>query len=422
MFLMISTLLVLLLAGAPIGVALAGSSALYAVVIAGMDPIAIGQSFFFQLNSLTLLTIPFFILAGFLMEKFGLVKRLFDFAEAILGWIPGGMGIAAVFTCIMFAAMSGSSAAMASAMSLIVIPAMVKRGYPRSMAAGIVAVGGGIGLLIPPSISLIIFGIVTETSIPRLFLAGVFPGLLLGTGMMIVVIISAVIYKLGRSPFQLRHAMKALWTALPALGMPGVVLGGLYGGVFTPSEAAAVAVGYAFIFGIFESRTRVFHDAYEAGRNALNLSTMIFFLLGTVGMFKYVAANEFWPQKAASWIIDLGLTQTSFLLAFAALLFVLGMFVDGTSMILLTVPIVFPVSVALDISPLHMAVISVMGVEIGSVTPPIGFTLFAVSGVAGVPIPELLRGAAPYFASDVTVWVILIFFPWFSTYLPSVLM
>jgi C4-dicarboxylate transporter DctM subunit len=194
MILLISTLLVLLLAGAPIGVALAGSSALYAVAIAGMDPIAIGQSFFFQLNSLALLTIPFFILAGFLMEKFGLVKRLFDFAEALLGWIPGGMGIAAVFTCIMFAAMSGSSAAMASAMSLIVIPAMVRRGYPRQMAAGIVAVGGGIGLLIPPSISLIIFGIVTETSIPRLFLAGVIPGLMLGAGMMFVVIISAVVF------------------------------------------------------------------------------------------------------------------------------------------------------------------------------------------------------------------------------------
>jgi len=421
MILLISTLLVLLLAGAPIGVALAGSSALYAVTVAGMDPIAVGQSFFFQLNSTALLTIPFFILAGFLMEKFGLVKRLFDFAEALLGWIPGGMGIAAVFTCIMFAAMSGSSAAMASAMSLIVIPAMVRRGYPRQMAAGIVAVGGGIGLLIPPSISLIIFGIVTETSIPRLFLAGVIPGLMLGAGMMAVVVISAVVYKLGREPFVAKQALKAFWVALPALGMPAIVLGGLYGGVFTPSEAAAVAVAYAFLVGLFVSKWRVLHDAYEAGRNALNLSTMIFFLLGAVGMFKYVAANEFWPQKAAGAIIDLGLPPLGFLLAFAGLLLILGMFLDGTSMILLTVPVVFPVSIALDISPMHLAVIAVMGVELASVTPPVGFTLFAVSGVANIPIPELLRGAAPYFASDMTIFTILIFVPWFSTYLPSLL-
>lgn len=419
MILLISTLLVLLIAGAPIGIALAGSSAMYAVTIAGMDPIAVGQSFFFQLNSASLLTIPFFILAGFLMEKFGLVKRLFDFAEALLGWIPGGMGIAAVFTCIMFGAMSGSSAAIASAMSLIVIPAMVKRGYPRQMAAGIVAVGGGIGLLIPPSISLIIFGIVTETSIPDLFLAGVIPGLMLGVGMMSVVIISAVVYKLGREPFNAVVALKAAWTALPALGMPAVVLGGLYGGVFTPSEAAAVAVGYTFLLGIFESKRLVLRHSYEAARNALNLSTMIFFLLGAVGMFKYVAANEYWPQKAAQLIIDLGLTPLGFLLAFAGLLLILGMFLDGTSMILLTVPVVFPVAVALDISPLHLAVVSVMGVELASVTPPVGFTLFAVSGVANIPVPELLRGAAPYFASDMTVFVILIFFPWFSTYLPN---
>lgn len=387
-----------------------------------LDARAISQSFFSFLGSYSLMAVPLFIFAGFLMERTGMVKQLFQFAEALVSWIVGGFALATVACCVMFSAISGSSVAVASAMSLIAIPEMRARNYPDWLSAGIVSSGGGIGLLIPPSLSLIIYGIATETSIVRLFMAGIIPGFLLAVGMSTLIVFAA-----WRTPsltpgrFTVRRLRESTWAALPGLGMPVLVLGGLYGGLFTPTEAAAAACGYALIYGFISRPKEFLRELMPVTARAVNLTAIVFFLMGSVGIFQFVAANQGWPQMMAEAVIALNLGMLPFLFGYLGLLLVLGMFVDGIAMILLTVPVVFPVAKALGIDPIHLGVIVTMGVELSVITPPVGFNLFAVSGISKIPIQTVLRGAMFFFVSDLVVTVIIILFPSLSTWLPSLL-
>ncbi len=384
-----------------------------------LDARAISQSFFAFLSSYSLMSVPLFIFASFLMERTGMVTQLFRFAEALISWIVGGFALATVATCVMFSAISGSSVAVASAMSLIAIPEMRARGYPDWMSAGIVASGGGIGLLIPPSLSLIIYGIATETSIVRLFMAGIIPGLMLALGMAVFIVVAA-----WRTPglqsgrFVPRRLLRDTVAALPGLGMPILVLGGLYGGLFTPTEAAAAACGYALLYGFATKPKSFLKELLPVTARAVNLTAIIFFLMGSVGIFQFVAANQAWPQKLAEAVISLHLGALPFLFGYLGVLLVLGMFVDGIAMILLTVPVVFPVAKSLGVDPVHLGIIVTMGVELSVITPPVGFNLFAVSGISKIPIQTVLRGAMIFFVSDLIVTMFIIVFPALSTWLP----
>jgi C4-dicarboxylate transporter DctM subunit len=307
-------------------------------------------------------------------------------------------------------------------MSLIAIPEMRKRKYPDWLSAGIVASGGGIGLLIPPSLSLIIYGVATETSIVRLFMAGVIPGLLLALGMYIIIIIAASrVPSLVRGKFDVSIVISSTIAAIPGLGMPVLVLGGLYGGLFTPTEAAAAACGYALTYGFISKRREFLKELLPVAARSMNLTAVVFFLVGSVGVFQFVAANMAWPQDLAEMVIDMNLKPLPFLFSYLALLIVLGMFLDGIALILLTVPVVFPVSNALGIDPIHLGIVVTMGVELSVITPPVGFNLYAVSGIAKIPIQTVLRGAMIFFISDLVVTVLIILFPELSTWLPSAL-
>ena len=321
----------------------------------------------------------------------------------------------------MFSAISGSSVAVASAMSLIAIPEMRKRKYPDWLSAGIVASGGGIGLLIPPSLSLIIYGVATETSIVRLLMAGVIPGLLLALGMYIIIIAASRVPSLVRGKFDVSILISSTIAAIPSLGMPVLVLGGLYGGLFTPTEAAAAACGYALAYGFISKRREFLKELLPVAARSMNLTAVVFFLVGSVGVFQFVAANMAWPQDLAEMVIDMNLKPLPFLFSYLALLIVLGMFLDGIALILLTVPVVFPVSNALGIDPIHLGIVVTMGVELSVITPPVGFNLYAVSGIAKIPIQTVLRGAMIFFISDLAVTVLIILFPELSTWLPSAL-
>lgn len=414
------TLLILIALGVPLGVALGAASMIYIALFTNMDPVAVGQAMFFFLSSYTMMAIPFFVYAGYLMDRTGLITKLFDLAESMLGWIPGGFGVATVATCVILGAISGSGAAIAAAMSLIAIPRMIERKYPASMAGGLVAYSGGIGLLIPPSVSLLIFGIVTETSIPKLFAGGIIPGLVTAGSLMLLTIVLAIIYKVpttGR--FDVRRFVQSFITSLPAIGMPVVVLGGLYGGYFTPTESGAVACGYALVYGFLARGKRFLKELFPATKDAINTTTMIFFLMASVGLFQYVAANMYWPQSIARSIIAMDLSPTAFLIGYMLLLLVMGMFVDGISMILLTVPVLFPAASQLGINPIQLGVLITVMVEIGAVTPPVGINLFAVSGVSKIPIGEVIRGSIPYFAVTIAMLLLLLFVPSISTWLPS---
>lgn len=419
---LLAGILAFLGSGITIGIAMGAASAIFIYFDPLLDARVLSQSFFSFLGSYSLMAVPLFIFASFLMERTGMVRQLFEFAEAMVSWVIGGFGLATVSTCVLFSAISGSSVAVASAMSLIAIPEMRKRNYPDWLSAGIVASGGGIGLLIPPSLSLIIFGVATETSIVRLFMAGIIPGLVLAFGMYMVIIIAAWRTPgLSRGEFSWRPLAQATVRALPGLAMPALVLGGLYGGLFTPTEAAAAACVYALVYGLFTGRMRFLRELLPTAARAMNLTAVVFFLVGSVGIFQFVAANQAWPQALAELVIQMNLEPLPFLFGYMGLLLVLGTFLDGIAMILLTVPVVFPVARALGIDPVHLGIVVTMGVELSVITPPVGFNLYAVSGIAQIPIQTVLRGAMIFFLSDLIVTIGIILLPELSTWLPTVL-
>jgi C4-dicarboxylate transporter DctM subunit len=417
-----TVLFTLLVLAVPIGIALSAAAAAYILVDPLLEPTVIFRAFFNFIGRYSLMAIPLFIFAGFLMERTGLISQLFRFADSLVGWMPGGFGVATVVACVLFGAISGSSVAMAAAMSVIAIPEMRKRGYPDWLSGGLVATAGGIAILIPPSIPLLIYGIVTETSIVRLFFAGVIPGLLLALGNMITVIVIALALKLPRGgKFEGRRVWRESKGALPALGMPVLILGGLYGGLFTPTEAAAAACGYALLYGLITKGREFARQMLPTAARSLQLTAVILFLIGSVGVFQFLAANMYWPQKITETIVGWGLTPLGFIFAFMGVLLILGMFVDGIAMILLTVPVVFPVAYAMKIDPVALGIMITLNVETGVVTPPVGLNLFAVSGTSKISLPQVIKGTIPFFVGDLSVLLLVIFFPGLATWLPDML-
>jgi len=415
-----STLFVLLLVGVPIGISLAGSTAIMVLFDDFLSFSTLFEAFFIFISKYTLIAIPFFIYAGFLMEKTGLVAGLFNFADALIGWVPGGFAYATLIAAVLFGAISGSSTAMAAAMSVIAYPEMIKRGYPTWMAAGVIASAGGIALLIPPSITLILFGVITEISIVDLFFAGVVPGIMLAiSDAVIIVCVSLFIVKLPAGKFDLGRCWTAFLEALPALLMPVLVLGGLYGGLFTPTEAGAAAACYALGYGVFFKRGAFLKELLPTTRRTMNLTAVVFFLLGCVGIFQFFLANMGWPQEIAAWAGSLGLSKHAFLFALMGSLLLLSMWLTGVAILVLTVPIYFPVALSLGVDPVHLGILTALCIEIGSVIPPVGLNLFAVSGVTGLPVTKVIKGSFPFCISDTVVLVIVLMFPMLALWLPS---
>ncbi len=404
----------------PIGISLASSTA---IMVFFDDFLTFGtlfEAFFNFISKYTLIAIPFFIYAGFLMERTGLVRGLFNFADALIGWVPGGFAYATLIAAVLFGAISGSSTAMAAAMSVIAYPEMVKRGYPKWMAAGVIASAGGIALLIPPSITLILFGVITEISIVDLFFAGVIPGIMLAISDAVIILgVSIFIVKLPAGTFSVQKVIEAFKEALPALLMPVIVLGGLYGGVFTPTEAGAAAAGYALFYGVLFKRGPFIKDLMDVTKRTMNLTGIVFFLLGCVGIFQFFLANMGWPQEIAEWASSLGLSKNMFLFVLMGTLLLLSMWLTGVAILVLTVPVFFPVALSLGVDPVHLGILTALCIEIGSVIPPVGLNLFAVSGVTKLPVTQVIRGSFPFCISDTVVLIIVLLFPMLALWLPA---
>tara|TARA_B100000700_G_scaffold165478_1_gene183003 strand:+ start:2011 stop:3294 length:1284 start_codon:yes stop_codon:yes gene_type:complete len=413
-------LFALLVIGVPIGISLAGSTAILVLFDDFLQFSTLFEAFFNFISKYTLIAIPFFIFAGFLMERTGLVRGLFDFADALIGWVPGGFAYATLMAAVLFGAISGSSTAMAAAMSVIAYPEMIKRGYPKWMAAGVIASAGGIALLIPPSITLILFGVITEISIVDLFFAGVVPGIMLAiSDAVIIVSVSIFVVKLPAGTFSIKRVGETFIAAFPALLMPVLVLGGLYGGVFAPTEAGAAAACYALAYGVFIKGKEFRSQLMQVTRRTMNLTAIVFFLLGCVGVFQFFLANMGWPQEIAAWAGSLGLTKYAFLFALMGSLLVLSMWLTGVAILVLTVPIYFPVALSLGVDPVHLGILTALCIEIGSVIPPVGLNLFAVSGVTGLPVTQVIRGSFPFCISDTIVLIIVLLFPMLALWLPG---
>ena len=446
LFLLILGLLVI---GVPIAVALGLSSVLFLLVFSDASLASIAQTFFQAMaGHYTLLAIPFFILASSFMSTGGVARRIIRFSIALVGHLPGGLAIAGVFACMLFAALSGSSPATVVAIGTIVIAGMRQVGYSKEFAAGVIANAGTLGILIPPSIVMVVYASATDVSVGRMFLAGVIPGLLAGTMLMVTIYIIAKIRDLPRGEWKgwgeiTASGRDAIWGLLLIV----IILGGIYGGIFTPTEAAAVAAVYAFFIASFVYRdmgplagregeantpvwakpqalvTAFFHKdtrdtLFEAGK----LTITLMFIIANALILKHVLTDEQIPQQIAQAMLSAGFGPIMFLVIVNVILLIGGQFMEPSGLIVIVAPLIFPIAIELGIDPIHLGIIMVVNMEIGMITPPVGLNLFVTSGVAGMPVMSVVRAALPFLAVLFVFLILVTYVPALSTWLPTTFM
>lgn len=355
------------------------------------------KEMFNAINKFPLAAIPFFILAGNLMETGGISRRLVEFAKSIVGGVQGGLPMTCVLTCMIFAAVSGSSVATTFAIGAILIPALIKHGYPTSYAAALQASSAELGVIIPPSIPMILYGVSAEVSIGELFIAGFGPGLLIGAALMLFVWIWCKWKGWGKNdgdgrlPFG-RATLQAGW----ALLMPVIILGGIYGGIFTPTEASAVAVFYALVVGMVIYREIGVRDLYAILRKSVISSAVIMFIIANAGLFAFLITRAGVPEAIGLWLQDVLKSPAMFLLGVNAALFVIGMFIETSAAIIVLAPILAPVAVHFGIDPVHFGLVMVVNLALGMITPPFGVNLFAACTVARISLDRIITQLIPF--------------------------
>jgi C4-dicarboxylate transporter DctM subunit len=413
-------LFVFMAMGIPVAIAL-GASSLVSILFFANDSLAsLALKVWETSEHYTLLAIPFFILAGAFLTTGGVARRIISFAIALLGHLRGGLAIASVFACMLFAAVSGSSPATVVAIGTLVIDGMVRAGYTKEFAAGVITNAGTLGILIPPSIVMVVYGATTETSVGALFTAGIVPGFLLGVCLMGFTWWRAKVLGLPRLP---RAPFSEIWrsfvTAFPGLMLLVIILGGIYAGIFTPTEAAAVSAVYAAIVALFIYRDIGFRDLPRVLVQAAKTTVMLMFIIANALLFAHVLTTERIPQAIAETIIGAGLEAWSFLIVVNILLLIAGCFMEPTGIILILAPILFPISQRLGIDPVHLGIIMVVNLEIGMVTPPVGLNLFVMAGIARMEILQVVRAALPWLMVLFGFLIAITYVPWISTFLPE---
>jgi tripartite ATP-independent transporter DctM subunit len=374
-----------------------GLSSIIGIQIANANMLISVKEMFNSINKFPLAAIPFFILAGNLMETGGISRRLVEFAKSIVGGVQGGLPMTCVLTCMIFAAVSGSSVATTFAVGAILIPALIKHGYPKPWATALQATSAELGVIIPPSIPMILFGVSAEVSIGELFVAGVGPGLLIGGALMLFVWLYSKYKGWGKNDGDGRLSFgKATWQASWALLMPVIVLGGIYGGVFTPTEAAAVAVLYSFIVGTVIYREIGIKDIYTILRKSVISSAVIMFIIANAGLFAFLLTRAGAPEAIGTWLQQVLQSPFYFLLGINAALFIIGMFIETGAAILVLAPILVPVAVHFGIDPVHLGMVMVVNLALGMVTPPFGVNLFAACTVARISLDRVIKDLIPF--------------------------
>lgn len=406
--------LLLLLLGFPIFVVLLAGSSLTLAFYMNVPVTAIQQNLFGALNSPGLLAVPYFIFAGELMSRGTISQRLVDFVSALVGRVPGSLGVTTVGTATMFGAISGSSAASVVAVGKVMYPSMTREGYPKPFSAGMITSVSALGIIIPPSIPLIIYGASSETSIPRLYAAGVLPGLILASMLAAYVVARAWMTGVGagqdrRLPLAefLRVAGRAAW----ALGAPVIVLGGIYGGVFSPTEAAAVACVYAVLVTRFIYRELGWRDILDAAVGTVAFTAQVLVIIAAAGLFSWLLTVNQMPQALVSWVAAQEITPWQFLIAINLLLLVVGCFMDPLSAILLLTPMLIPVVDALGIDKVHFGIVMTLNLAVGLFTPPFGINIFVAQSVLGMRTADIYRGVMPFFFVFLAALALITFLP-----------
>ncbi|HDR1865265.1 C4-dicarboxylate TRAP transporter large permease protein DctM [Pasteurella multocida] len=413
-------LFLLMFLGVPIAISLGLSGAIVIMLFSQDSLSSLAIKLFETSEHYTLLAIPFFLLAGAFMTTGGVAKRLIDFANATVGHIRGGLAIASVMSCMLFAALSGSSPATVAAVGSIAIAGMVRSGYPIGFGTGIICNAGTLGILIPPSVVMVVYAAATETSVGKLFMAGVVPGLLLGVALMVAIYIVARIKNLPAQPRAsvkewFRAARKAIWGLLLMV----IILGGIYSGIFTPTEAAAVAAVYSFVVAVFIYKDIKLSECPRVLLESGKLSVMLMFIIANAMLFAHVLTTEQIPQLITETVTKMELSPWMFLIVVNIVLLIAGAFMEPSAIILILAPILFPIAVQLGIDPIHLGVIMVVNMEIGMITPPIGLNLFVASAVSKMPLTAVIRAATPWLMLLLAFLIAITYIPAISMALPN---
>jgi len=410
--------LILLILGAPIVFAL-GVGTTMALLVGGIPLEILPQKIFSGLNHFPYLAVPLFVLAGMLMETGGISRRIVELSNALVGHIRGGMGMVVIAATIFFSDISGSSAADTAAIGSVMIPSMKKRGYHPSFAAALVTVAGGMGVLIPPCLTMVVFGSLTNTSIGALFLAGFVPGIGMG---LILMLLTYIIARKKNFPREKRATIREFLITLKrsflSLFMGVIILGGIILGIFTATEAAAVAVMYGFFLSVVFYKEIKLPQIPEILWKSAVISGVVMLVVGISYGFGWVMAKEQIPLKLANFMIGIPGGKLMFLFAVNILLLVMGMFFDASLSVIILVPILFPLAVKLGIHPVHFGTFVIMNLGIGFTTPPFGLSLFIASGIAKVPMSSVIRPIIPYILTMIGFLMVVTYVPWFSMVLP----
>ncbi len=416
-------LLFFMLIGVPVGFSLGLASVLTMLFFADSSMASLAAKIFTSMEHYTLMAIPFFILASAFLTTGGAARRLVDFAVDSVGWIRGGLAMASVLACMMFAAVSGSSPATVVAIGSIVIAGMVREGYSQSFAAGVISTAGTMGILIPPSIVMVVYAAATDVSVGRMFLAGVIPGLMIGLMMMIAIYVVARKKNFPNVPFKgFGQLAQSALRASGGLFLIVIIMGGIYGGIFTPTEAAAVAAVYAFIIAVFVYRDIKFTEVPKVIVDAGKTSVMLMFIIANALLFAFVLTSERIPHDIAELIISIGLPTWGFLLIVNIMLLIAGNFMEPSGILLIMAPILFPIAIQLGIDPIHLGIIMVVNMEIGMITPPVGLNLFVTSGITGMSMIEVIKATYPWLLLLLSFLMIVTYIPQISLFLPTLLM
>jgi len=412
-------LLISLAIGVPVAFAL-GLTGLIYLITTHAYPSTVAAHFFGTLNSSGLLAIPFFILAASIMSRGGATRRLVNVIDALFGHYRGGLPLVSVITAICFSAICGSSVATAAAIGVVLIPEMLKRGYNKTISVGLIATAGGLGILIPPSVPLIVYGIITEQSIAKLFMAGMIPGLILGTLLAIVAYYMASRSDVPSRPrFPWDARAKAIKEAIGVLVMPVMVLGGIYSGLFIPTEAAAIAAIYALALTRFAYRVP-WRNIFQMLTESAATATMILFILVAAQLLSYTMTAERIPHYLFDYVTMLNLTPALFLLIVMVFYLFCGMFLEIISIIIITMPIVLPILYKMGIDPIHFGIILTVNMELAVITPPIGLNLFIISGVSKVPVLDVFRATMPWALCLLLFLILITFVPGIGSLIASV--
>jgi len=415
-------LVALMLTGMPISISLGLTVLTYLFTMTSVPIESVALKLFTGIEKFEIMAIPFFILAGNFLTHGGVARRMIDFASSVVGHWHGGLGLAGVMACALFAAVSGSSPATVVAIGSIVLPAMVRQGFPNRFGAGVITTSGALGILIPPSIVMVMYSVATNTSVGALFIAGIIPGIVLATMLGLTTWWRARKNNYPRQPRatwgeRWRAFRKSVWGLLLIV----VVIGGIYTGIFTPTEAAAMSAVYAFIVAVFVYKDMPLSRVPKVLLDSANMSAMLLYIITNAVMFSYLMTSENIPQAMAAWMLDQGLGAITFLLVVNVLLLLAGNVMEPSSIVLIMAPILFPVAMKLGIDPIHFGIMMVVNMEVGMCHPPVGLNLYVASGITRMGITELTIAVWPWLLTMLVFLVVVTYWPAMSIWLPKAL-